>query len=518
MNVFWLIALVNLVPVAAVVATSPLRGLSRVLAPDTLVIGMLYAIFAIRPLFTDRFQASRFEYSGFYRFVPTYDGQLTASLVGILLLWSIGIGALWCSHWRKLPAVPITGGTEDHRPEYSPDAAVLPHVRAVVVTLAALALHFVLIVSFMGLARALAMSEGRSDYVASGSFGLPEIVYVIPLTGSIAAATLILMARSRPISFPAWLSILACTALSLVSVSQLGNRRFMIPAVLIVVAAFLMRKPIRFRLWHAVAGLLAIIFLAVVPYVRKAGSRPGENLVEAMFGYIGDNGFLVLLRNMFTTYDTEMYDYIAVVAPRLENGRENYGFGSGTVLEFLLHPLPQNMFNFTERSSEVRSYLFNYGCGVTCNLPNPVSSLGGVLFFDGWYVGVIVGGVLAGVLIRVIAIRWSRAATSTVAHNIVTAISASFMAIAVRTETISILWLCIYTLIIGFLVLAVMGEGTMLSGLRRSRDNDLSSVSSICNPQSPTPQGTAQTAGKPRGDFGMEVTGRDSRRVPLHSE
>jgi len=518
MNVFWLIALVNLVPVAAVVATSPLRGLSRVLAPDTLVVGMLYAIFAIRPLFTDRFQASRFEYSGFYRFVPTYDGQLTASLVGILLLWSIGIGALWCSHWRKLPAGPTTAGPEDRRTRQGTDAADLPHVRAVAVTLAALALYFALIVSFMGLARALAMSEGRSDYVSSGAFGLPAIVYVIPLTGSIAAATLILMARSHPIGFPAWLSILFCTALSLVSVSQLGNRRFMIPAVLIVVGAFLMQKPIRLRLWHAVAGLLAIIFLAVVPYVRKAGSRPGENLGEAMVRYIGDNGFVVLLRNMFTTYDTEMYDYIAVVAPRLENGRENYGFGSGTVLEFFLHPLPQNMFNFNERSSEVRSYLFNYGCGVTCDLPNPVSSLGGVLFFDGWYVGVIVGGALAGVLVRVIAMRWSRAATSSVAQNMVTAISASFMAIAVRTETVGILWLCIYSLMIGFLVLAVMGEGTILSKLRRSRDNDLSSVSSICGPQSPTTQGTAQTEGEPRGDFGMEVNGRVSRRVPIHSE
>ena len=176
------------------------------------------------------------------------------------------------------------------------------------------------------------------------------------------------------------------------------------------------------------------------------------------------------------------------------------------------------MFNFNERSSEVRSYLFNYGCGVTCDLPNPVSSLGGVLFFDGWYVGVIVGGALAGVLVRVIAMRWSRAATSSVAQNMVTAISASFMAIAVRTETVGILWLCIYSLMIGFLVLAVMGEGTILSKLRRSRDNDLSSVSSICGPQSPTTQGTAKTEGEPRGDFGMAVTGPDSRRAPIHSK
>jgi len=470
MNVFWLIALVNLVPVAIVIATSPLRGLSRVLSPDTQLIAVFYAIFSIRPLFGDRFQSSRSSYSGFYGFVPTYQGQMTASLVGMSLLWSTAIGAFFYTLYRndRTEATPFTVSSVV---DPSPDRECpqkLPHVRALVGTSAALAIYFLTLVIYLGVGRVLAMTRGRS--AESAPKGVPEIVGVLPLAGSIAAATLILMARSRPIGIGAWFSITACTALSLITVSQLGTRRFMIPSLLIVITALLMRKPVRLRLRHMVLGVMAVAVFAVVPYVRSEGNRQGKNLAQAIVRYFEDVGLLGSLRNIFTTYDTEMYDYIAVIAPRLSTGRADYGWGKGTLIEFLTHPLPANILESVERSNEVRGYLFNYSCGIGCGLPFPVPSWGGVLYFDGWYFGVVVGGILGGVVVRWLAMRWSHAPSSTVAQNVMTAICVSYVGVAARTETITALWLCIYSAAVGVVVIVVMGARTGESGARRSLD------------------------------------------------
>lgn len=462
MNTFWLIALVNLIPVVIVISTSPLHGLSRVIGPDTQLVVILYAIFAVRPLFGERFQSSRSMYSGFYGFVPTHDGQITASLVGTFLLWSIAIGALFYGERRESRNRPPSPGTaENPMPncEYLPR---LPHVRALVGTIAALGLYFAILVSFLGVGRVLAMSRGRSQ--ESAPKGVPEVVGVLPLAGSIAAATIILMAGSRPISFRAWLSISACTALSLATVSQLGTRRFMIPSLLIVVTAFLMRKPVRLRPRHAALGLVAIAVVAVVPYVRSEGNRQGQNLPQAIARYFQDVGLLGSFRNIFTTYDTEMYDYIAVVAPRLASGRADYGRGAGTILEFLTHPLPERILENVERSNEIRGELFNYSCGIGCGLPFPVPSWGGVLFFDGWYFGVVAGGILAGIVSRALSLRWSRAARTEVFKNVVTAVCASYVGIAARTETITALWLCIYTIGVAFAVTITLGAWASRSG------------------------------------------------------
>ena len=163
MSAFWLIAFVDLVAVAIVIITCPLRGLSRVLAPDTQLVAMLYAVFAIRPLFSQRFQASESNYyRGFYSLLPTYEGQMTASLVGMFLLWSIAIGAFFCSQWRN-------GADPRHyrSPALNPlpvnaNMTSLPHVRALICAVAAIVLYFATLVTLLGVARVLAMSRGRS--------------------------------------------------------------------------------------------------------------------------------------------------------------------------------------------------------------------------------------------------------------------------------------------------------------------------------------------------------------------
>lgn len=275
--------------------------------------------------------------------------------------------------------------------------------------------------------------------------------------------------------------------MSLVTVAQLGARRFMIPSVLIVLTAMLMRKSVKLRPWHLATAFSAVVILAIIPYVRSEGNRHGRNLVEAIAHFFGDVGLFRSLRNIFTTYDTEMYDYIAVLAPRLASGRAEYGFGAGTLLEFITHPLPAGVLENVERSNEIRSYIFNYSCGTSCGLPFPVPSLGGVLFFDGWYAGVIFGGILAGVVTRSLALRWFRAETNTVAQNVFTAVFVSYVGIAARTETVYVIWHALYTAIIAAAVLVTLGQKIFPSGMNTSKSTGYASSTRGTGPRNSWP-------------------------------
>lgn len=469
MSNFWLFALVDLVPVAIVIATNPLKGVSRLVAPDTLVMVMLYAIFGIRPLFADRFSPSTLRASGgFYGLVPSHEGQMTASYVGLILLWSIAIGAMWYTHLRKRrsrqnPDENAAGSLElDHTASRH-----LRPGRAVLVTICALAIYSAILIMFMGLSGFLAMSGGRSAEAWTGS--TPEIVMIFPLAGSVASATLIMSARPGRIDFKSWLAIGFCTAATLGAVSQLGQRRLIVPAILIVTIALLMRRPVRLRLSHIVVGVSGLMVLAILPNVR--GGRRGEGLFESIVRFIGDDGPMNAFASFFTSYDTEMYDYIAMLAPSVANGRLELGLGSGTVLEFLAHPLPATLTPFLERSTELKIYLFNYYCFSygSCGQPNPVISVGGTLFFDWGHVGVLLGGVLVGAAVRALSWRWSRAASLTTSQCVITAVCASYPMVAARTDTVFAIWWCLYTLIIAVLVIAAMGEGEMMSKLRGPR-------------------------------------------------
>lgn len=452
MSSFWAFFLIDAIPIIFVIASCPLKGLSRLLAPDTLVVIVLFSVFAVRPLFLNRL---------FYGLMPTHDGEIVASVVGTLLLWSIAIGVYLSSH-RYVNARASESYTTASKVEPANHDSYPSAVRAVLITIVALVFYFGAQVAFFGLSAVTGMAAGRT----ATAVGVPEVIVSIPLAGSIASAALILSRMSRNIFLSEWLAIGFCSSASLIATSLGGDRRYMIPAILIVVIALLMRRPLRIRLWHLPMGLLALSFLAALPNIRSAGARKGgEGLVGAFIRSFSESGGLRGLgQAFFVSYDTEMYDFTALLAEELDAGRLQLGLGSGTIIEFISHPFPKNITPFVERTLVLKEALFNYGCiGGSCKTPFPVLSAGGTLFLDGWYLGVVIGGVALGFGSRRLSQRWARAAKLSIPQNLVTAICSSYALIAARTDTIYAIWWCIYALIIAAVIVVVLGVNRPLS-------------------------------------------------------
>lgn len=459
MNSFVLFAFFDALPVALVIFINPLKGLARWLSPDTLVVLMLYAIFGVRPLFSNRFRSAARRGEGIYGLVPSLDGQITASVVGMVLLWAIAVGAVAHSQWRKRKVQSAGNRVTVNIAACVTFESRSRSGRAVLITISSLAFFVAALTLIKGFNYLFAMAGGRSNDASTA--GVPEFLMVLPLAGSIAAAATVLTARNQALTAIDWLSVAFCTLASLLGVSQLGFRRLIIPALLIVITALLMRTPTRVRVWHLAVGILGLVALAVIPYVRVAGSRQaGENMLDALIRAAKDFGAQGSGFNFFTSYDTEMYDYIAMLSWELDAGRIQLGWGKGTFVDFLARPFPAGFTPFTStRSDDLTAHVYNYSCyqSATCDAPNPVLSVGGVLYFDWGFAGVLIGGIVVGFLVRAGADRWSRSAEFTVSQNLITAVVASHAMIAVRTDTMAALWWIIYAAVIARVIVAAMG-------------------------------------------------------------
>ena len=124
-----------------------------------------------------------------------------------------------------------------------------------------------------------------------------------------------------------WLVIAMCAAPSL----GVGNRRFIIPVLIAgLIGSFRSTSEKKLGLLPALAGVGVFLLLAVLPFVRSAGSRAeSADVPGAVADYSSQQGLQGVLNNFFVSYDTEMFNYIAYVAPRLGDSLP-YGYGRGT--------------------------------------------------------------------------------------------------------------------------------------------------------------------------------------------
>lgn len=429
--------ILSLLTLLYVLVSSPLSGLGRFVAPDAAATVMLLAIFGIRPMFEDRFKTEAW----YGAYTPTEEGELIALYVGMFAFAGLAVGVFLAKVRPKKRELMLA------RPAFDPEKSFTFSAKQVLIlTVLSTAGYIGLLVVLAGPGIIRLMSGGRSADFQIG--GVPEIVMMIPMVGPVAAGLFLIVNRGRPLERPELVLILASIAISAVLLAQLGNRRFIIPAILIPVSTALIRKSVRVKLWHIGLGAVAMMFIAIVPMVRAAGARrAGENLLTASFRYFQEEGFSGVIRPIFVSFDTEMFDYIAIASRSFKDG--SFGYGRGTFVEFLLRPVPSGIIDGTQWSDAVMARLFGGGCGQpVC----PVAALPGVLYFDGGMAAVFLGSVAAGAGLRFLTNRWVFNTNLSTFQILAVAIVSSFALVAVRTNTIHALWWALYTVILSFAV------------------------------------------------------------------
>ena len=418
-----------------VLRSHPSRGLGRLASPDSMALFMLIAIFAVRPLFVHRD-------SRFYGYALDASSIERAIAIGTTCIGALGLGVFFATarpaKQAQLAALPARARLR----------TAITARGGLLLTIAAVALYLITLIALVGSDAVAALAGGRSAEASTA--GVPEIVLILPLAGSISVSLFLLGRRGTPIKHGEVLTLLLSVAISVVMLSALGNRRFLIPAVLMPICAALIRRPARLRLWHLVVGFLGLLFVAIVPMVRSAGARlPGENLLTASLRYGAEQGIEGILEPIFASYDTEMLDYIALASSRIHEGSLSFGLGRGMLLEFILRPVPASLLSQAPWSDEVLTTLWGGGCGHPyC----PVASVAGVTYFDGGFPLVIVGSFAFGFGLRWLATRWVYDRHLGDFPATAVAIASSFALVAARTNTIHAAWWCIYTLIIAWLI------------------------------------------------------------------
>jgi hypothetical protein len=429
---------VGIIATVYVFSSTSNRGLARFMAPEVIAMLMLFSIFSIRPLFADRFAEQTF-----YGYIPTPAGEHTALVIGTVCMTFFALGCFLASVRPAKAAV-----LRARRPPAETRVVRLSATRALMIACGGAVLYVLLLLAVAGPGTVAALGGGRSQDVAIG--GVPEFVLLVPMTGSIVATLFIISRRDSVITRREAVLCLCAVSVSVVLLSQLGNRRFLIPAALMPIIAILVRRTLRVRAYHVVIALVAFLFIAIVPMVRSAGARmPGENLLTASWRYLGERGIAGVLTPVFASYDTEMLDYIAFMSQKLtSNSGIGFGLGRGTVVEFLLRPLPSSVSGM-QFSDQLLASVWGGGCGQpVC----PVASVAGVLYFEGGVVAVAIGSLAFAIALRFLSNRLGFSRSIRLLPLTCVAVASAFALIATRTNTVHSLWWTLYAIVLTLLV------------------------------------------------------------------
>lgn len=382
-------ALTTVIGIISILAISRLRR-GPLLSPISVALLMLVSIFGVRPLL----MASRGEY-GFYGGDSEVGFQIAAN-VGFFALTALLAGySLAATRDARI-------GSTRQRP-LNAQASKLAEVRPEVgVSLALVIALFVVLMWFAimawvggGTAFISLLFAGRSEEVSTRLENVPSIVPALPVVAAlIAANTRLLQTRLAPFTSGQNALYWIVIAAAVIPPAALGTRRFLIPSLVagaLGVAAASWFKRVSARMLIAI--VVGFLLLAILPFVRSAGSRTGSaDLLGAMFEFFTTEGVGGVLDSFFLSYDTEMFNYVAYVAPALGN-QIPYGQGRMLLGDLLLAPVPASIAPATTYANQVLTALFGGGCSeVYC----PVPSLPGALYFDGGFILVILGMFVTG--------------------------------------------------------------------------------------------------------------------------
>lgn len=434
--------------VALILVTGFRRG--SALSPMSLALVMLGSIFGVRPLLM--IQLGSFDFYG----TTIKSGFNASAAIGLSATIAICLGFAYgrLSERQVLGVNPTYAmpPLKDIAEEIVPSKST--SLNTVAITAIAILLLWLLTMVAVGggISFLTILFAGRSDAVEQRVANMPAIIPALPVVASLMLATSrIRINRVRPMRTAETLQYWAVMALCVIPPSALGNRRFLIPTLVAgLLGAATRTWNRRISLQMVLAGVAGFLVLAVFPFVRSAGSRTGKtDLLGAMSDYFGTYGVGQVVQDFFVSYDTEMFNYIAYLAPRL--GSElPYGLGRGTLGEALLAPLPSSLSPWITWSNVLLDKAFGGGCA---ELYCPVPSVVGVLYYDLGTIGVLLGMLLIGLLFSTFERNYLRAEGN---RLLLLVGFASFAPLIVRGNSISQLWILVQVVLIAIIASAIV--------------------------------------------------------------
>jgi hypothetical protein len=352
-----------------------------ILAPFSLTLLMLVAIFGIRPLIM--LQTDDYHFYG----RSAAAGFNAAAFAGFS-----GVAALTVAYWLSRSTRP--GETPGDAAAVRPPWRQPPSVPvAAWLCLAALGCWFAIMVYLGGIGFIPLLFGGRSTQVYAVLGQVPSAVFCLPLAAAaVLCVSRIQATRTRRLAPREALTFWAGIVVSGIPSTALGTRRFLLPAALMAAMAVAYpRWHVRVTMRMAAASSGMLLLLAAIPYVRSAGARTSAHpgFIGALGDYFGTAGLAGVLQASLSSNDTEGFAYVAYVAPRLGDGIP-YGYGRGTVGDALANPLPAR-FGVGTWADHLLTVIFGQGCTTTSGGACPISSVVGVLYFD-----LGIGAVIAG--------------------------------------------------------------------------------------------------------------------------
>lgn len=359
-----------------------------VLSPYSLMLFILISIFGIRPLL----MPDEPESFGFYGYNIS-TGFADATFLGFVGTTSFIAGALF---WRLVRERKLSDAITDGS---APVPSWAPKRAATIAWALSAAWLVIMIVVGGGVGYLAQLFGGRSQDVISRLENVPAFVGALPAIGCLVIAAVRFRYErheryTKAQNLGYWLVALA----SVVPPSALGTRRYLIPCLVIAIMGALVNNwNKRIKASWVAFGVVGFLALAIVPFVRSAGSRTarGEtDLVGSMASYFQDEGLRGTLNNFFLSYDTEMFNYVAYLSQAMGDSIP-FGWGRGIVGDLVSMPLPASLTPFPRWSDYLLSQSFGTGCEYKAVCPVP--SVVGILFSDLALPGLFIGMVLLGV-------------------------------------------------------------------------------------------------------------------------
>jgi hypothetical protein len=259
------------------------------------------------------------------------------------------------------------------------------------------------------------LARGRSNELADIYERSSEYFSSAPVLAASGAITVLAIAAGPRLSWPTRLLVAASVAFPAGIFLLVGARRFVIPAILVPVIVWYLRRGRRPRgAVVAVVLPLAFLLLATVAHARSAGAREeaGGVMPVLLDGLLRPDRTVV---RFLRRSDTEM---IAAFAAQLEMQSEprDFFYGRASLGDLLLAPVPSAIVSSkpTTARDEMLIRVFGHPCRVRTGEGGGCADFSaiGTFYQDFWYLGVIVGMALLGVLSATLWRAYVRAQTA----------------------------------------------------------------------------------------------------------